>query len=68
MDPNLQILFWHMCQKIRKQMTHILLKIDNQPHEDLFQRILVFYVSEYKNRRCGMIVHETATHRVTVEF
>ena len=22
----------------------------------------------YKNRRCGMIVHETATHQVTVEF
>ena len=23
---------------------------------------------KYKNRRCGMIVHETATHQVTVEF
>ena len=25
-------------------------------------------VTQYKNRRCGMIVHETATHQVTVEF
>ena len=23
---------------------------------------------QYKNRRCGMIVHETATHQVTIEF
>ena len=22
----------------------------------------------YKNRKCGVIVHETATHQVTVEF
>ena len=25
-------------------------------------------VKIYKNRRCGMIVHETAIHQMTVEF
>ena len=28
----------------------------------------LLYEKKYKNRRCGMIVNETATHQVTVEF
>ena len=28
----------------------------------VFKRLI-----EYKNRRCGMIVHETANHQVTVD-